>query len=76
MVATGYLRCGPCRNPVRWHGVLKPTRDRGYRVFSCDEHADSLVDLYPASPRLHDGGPGMATITRIGPNDWEDDRAS
>jgi len=54
IVANGYLRRRLCPNPVRWHGLLRPTDERRYRVFSCEDHAETLQDLYPASPKLGD----------------------
>jgi hypothetical protein len=75
IVLTGYRRCGPCDNPVRWHGLLPTAAGRSYRVFSCEDHALGLEDRYPASPRLHEHG-DLGLRSSYAPLSFEDDWAS
>lgn len=47
-----------CPEPIRWHGLRVVPGRPPYRVLSCDDHVDLLVDCFPVS------GGGMRTVPR------------
>jgi hypothetical protein len=52
MIRNSVGRAMRCREPVTWHGALASAKRGAYRVFSCDLHADLLVDRSPITKRV------------------------